>query len=71
MYAAHAAWEDTELFPAYRKQFTEAELDELGDRFEEQEHRLLGSGGFEGSLKEVGDLEKALGIHDLASFTPR
>ncbi len=25
----------------------------------------------EGSLKEVGALEKALGIHDLAKFTPR
>jgi hypothetical protein len=36
MYTAHAAWEDTELFPVYRAQFTEAELDELGDRFEGQ-----------------------------------
>jgi hemerythrin-like domain-containing protein len=71
MYAPHAAWEDTELFPVYREQFSEAELDELGERFEEQEHKLLGSGGFEGSLKEVGDLERALGIHDLAAFTPR
>lgn len=71
MYAAHAAWEDTELFPAYRGQFTEAELAKLGEKFEEQEHRLLGSGGFEGSLNEVGDLEKTLGIHDLAKFTPR
>jgi hemerythrin-like domain-containing protein len=71
MYAAHAAWEDTELFPVYRQQFTEAELDKLGDRFESEEHKLLGSGGFEGSLKEVGELEKALGIHDLARFTPR
>jgi hemerythrin-like domain-containing protein len=71
MYAAHAAWEDTELFPVYRKQFTEAELDKLGAKFEEQEHKILGSSGFEGSLKEVGDLEKALGIHDLAKFTPR
>jgi hemerythrin-like domain-containing protein len=71
MYTAHAAWEDTELFPVYRQQFTEAELDKLGDKFEEQEHKLLGSGGFEGSLKEVGDLEKTLGIHDLARFTPR
>ena len=71
MYAAHAAWEDTELFPVYREQFTEAELDTLGEKFEEQEHGLLGSGGFEGSLKEVGDLEKTLGIHDLAKFTPR
>jgi hemerythrin-like domain-containing protein len=71
MYTAHAAWEDTDLFPAYREQFTEAELDKLGERFEEQEHKLLGTGGFEGSLKEVGDLETALGIHDLARFTPR
>jgi hemerythrin-like domain-containing protein len=70
MYAPHAAWEDTELFPVYREQFTEAELDKLGDQFEDQEHKLLGSGGFEGSLKEVGDLERALGIHDLAKFTP-
>ncbi len=71
MYAPHAAWEDTELFPAFRLLYTEAELDRLGDRFESQEHKLLGSGGFEGSLAEVGDLEKALGIHDLSKFTPR
>ena len=70
MYAPHAAWEDTELFPTFRQLYTEAELDRLGDRFEAQEHKLLGSGGFEGSLKEVGDLEKALGIHDLSKFTP-
>ena len=70
MYAAHAAREDTEIFPAYRRQFTEAQLDELGDRFEEQEHKLLGAGGFEGSLREVEALERALGIGDLAVFTP-
>jgi hemerythrin-like domain-containing protein len=71
MYAAHAAWEDTELFPVYRAMFSEAELDKLGERFEEQEHKLLGVAGFEGALKEVGDVEKTLGIHDLAVFTPR
>jgi hemerythrin-like domain-containing protein len=71
MYGAHAAWEDTELFPVYRAMFSEAQLDELGERFEAQEHKLRGGGGFEGSLKEVGDLEKALGVHDLAVFTPR
>ena len=71
MYAPHAAWEDTELFPVYRQQFTEAELDKLGERFEDQEHKLLGAGGFEGSLKDVGELEKTLGLHDLSKFTPR
>ncbi len=70
MYAPHAAWEDTELFPAFRQLYTAAELDRLGDRFEAQEHKLLGGGGFEGSLAEVGELEKELGIHDLSKFTP-
>jgi hemerythrin-like domain-containing protein len=70
MYAPHAAWEDTELFPAYRGLFSEAELDKLGDKFEEQEHKLLGGGGFEGSLRDVGDLEQELGIHNLARYTP-
>jgi hemerythrin-like domain-containing protein len=70
MYAPHAAWEDTDLFPVFRQLYTEAALDRLGAQFEAQEHKLLGGGGFEGSLKEVGDLEKALGIHDLGKFTP-
>jgi hypothetical protein len=56
--------------PVLRQLYTEAELDPLGDRFEDQEHKLLSGGGFEGSLKEVADLEKALGIHDLSKFTP-
>jgi hemerythrin-like domain-containing protein len=71
MYRPHAAWEDTELFPVYRGLFNERELDKLGDKFEEQEHQLLGGGGFEGSLKDVRDLEAALGIGDLAAFTPK
>jgi hemerythrin-like domain-containing protein len=71
MYTAHAAWEDTDIFPAYRTMFTVTELDKLGDQFEEQEHKLLGGSGFEGSLNDVGALEKALGIHDLAKYTPR
>jgi hemerythrin-like domain-containing protein len=70
MYAPHAAWEDTALFPTFRQLYTEAELDRLGDRFEAQEHKLLGGDGFEGSLEEVGELEKALGINDLSKFTP-
>lgn len=71
MYRPHAAREDTELFPAFQKLFTRAEFDRLGDRFEEAEHKMLGSAGFEGTLKEVVDLERSLGINDLARFTPR
>jgi hemerythrin-like domain-containing protein len=70
MYRPHAAREDTELFPAFHALYSEKEFDALGDQFEEQEHKLLGQGGFEGALKEVVDLEKTLGTNDLAQFTP-
>jgi hemerythrin-like domain-containing protein len=71
MYQPHAAREDTELFPAFHALYTEAEFDELGERFEEREHQLLGSSGFEGAVAEVAQLEEAVGIHDLAAFTAR
>jgi hemerythrin-like domain-containing protein len=70
MYEPHAAREDTVLFPAFHSLFTEKEFDELGDRFEEKEHLLLGNAGFEGSVEQVYQLEKVLGIADLAKFTP-
>lgn len=70
MYRPHADREDTVLFPAFQKLFTPSEYDRLGDQFEEQEHKLLGSAGFEGTLSKVEQLEKTLGIYDLAQFTP-
>ncbi|RKG78422.1 hemerythrin domain-containing protein [Corallococcus sp. CA049B] len=70
MYGPHAAREDTVLFPAFRNLFDEKQFKELGERFEAQEHRQLGSDGFENALKEVAQLERALGIHELARFTP-
>jgi hemerythrin-like domain-containing protein len=71
MYEPHAAREDTILFPAFQNLFSEKAFAELGDEFEEQEHKLLGGGSFEGTLKEVEQLEKSLGIYDLSQFTPR
>lgn len=37
---------------------------------EEKEHRLFGEHGFDDIVGQVARLEEALGIHDLASFTP-
>jgi hemerythrin-like domain-containing protein len=70
MYRPHAAHEDTVLFPVFHGLFPEKEFRALGERFEEQEHKLLGSKGFEGVLAEVVQIEQTLGIHDLAQFTP-
>lgn len=70
MYRPHEAREDTVLFPAFRALVPEREYDELGERFEDEEHRRFGPRGFEGVVDEVAAIEHALGIDDLARFTP-
>jgi len=70
MYRPHEAREDTVLFPAFHALFSEEEFDKLGDQFEQREQQLLGSVGFEGTVEQVAQLEKALGIYDLSKFTP-
>ncbi len=70
MYRPHAAREDTVLFPAFHERVGEKAYRELGERFEEREAKVLGEGGFEKTVDEVAKLEAALGIHDLAKFTP-
>jgi hemerythrin-like domain-containing protein len=70
MYRPHASREDTVIFPAFREVVGRAAYQELGDQFEEQEHRILGEHGFEEAVAEVARLESALGIADLDSFTP-
>jgi hemerythrin-like domain-containing protein len=70
MYRPHAAREDTVLFPAFRRIVGRAGYRELGEQFEEKEHALFGEHGFENTVAEVAELEAALGIGDLAKFTP-
>jgi hemerythrin-like domain-containing protein len=70
MYRPHAAREDTVLFPAFRAVVGRNGYRELGEQFEDKEHELFGEKGFENAVAEVARLEAALGIGDLASFTP-
>jgi hemerythrin-like domain-containing protein len=70
MYRPHEAREDTVLFPALRAILTPSQVVALGDRMEEDEHRVLGDEGFERTVAEVAALEKQLGIYDLKQFTP-
>jgi len=71
MYAPHEAREDTVLFPAIHEVVSPREYDALGEDFEKKEHQLFGKAGFEGIVERVGEIEKSLGIFDLAQFTPR
>jgi hemerythrin-like domain-containing protein len=70
MYRPHMAREDTVLFPAFREVVGRAGYGELGEQFEDREHELFGERGFENTVTEVARLETALGIADLARFTP-
>jgi hemerythrin-like domain-containing protein len=71
MYRPHAAREDTVLFPALREILPAKEIDELGEQFEEQEHKLFGDEGFAKTVADVAGIERQLGIYDLDRFTAR
>lgn len=71
MYEPHAAREDTVLFPAFKSIVSESEYQELGEQFEEEEHKKFSKEGFEGIVSEVADIEKTLNIYDLWKFTPK
>ena len=70
MYENHAAREDTIIFPAWKKNFSNKQLDEISDQFEDIEHKMFGKDGFEEAEKKIGNIEDMLGFADLAQFTP-
>jgi hemerythrin-like domain-containing protein len=70
MYRPHASREDTIIFPILHEVVSPKQLHELGERFEDIEHQRFGKGGFESVVAQAGELEKALGIDDIAQFTP-
>ncbi len=70
MYTPHAAFEDTVLFPAWKKAVGAKAYDELGEKFEDEETKQLGKQGFEHVLAQIAAIEKNVGIADIAIYTP-
>ena len=71
MYSPHEAREDTVLFPAFRQIVSANEFAALGEDFEKKEQELFGADGFEKVVDQVAQIEKKLGIYELAQFTPK
>jgi hemerythrin-like domain-containing protein len=69
MYRNHAAREDTIVFPAWKTHFTNKQLDELSDQFEEIEHKMFGKDGFDDAVEKISAIEMTLGLGDLSQFT--
>src|SRR5206468_6274722 len=67
MYRPHEAREDTDLFPKVRSLISEKAFKELGETFEDTEHKLF-EGGFQALLKKEEDIEKTLEIYKLKQF---
>src|SRR5215510_7421304 len=67
----HEAREDTVLFPAFHGIVSAHEFDSLGEDFEKKEDELFGDDGFFKVVDHVAQIEKKLGIYDLAQFTPK
>jgi hemerythrin-like domain-containing protein len=70
MYRPHAAQENTVVFAALRKAVWEAEYQRLRKVLEREERETLGEQACEQFLVEVHGLERALGIDEIAAFTP-
>ena len=70
MNSPHEAREDTVLFSAFRGIVSANEFDSLGE-VEKKEDELFGDDGFFKVVDRVAEIEKKLGIYDLAQFTPR
>ena len=70
MYENHAAREDTIIFPAWKTNFTDKQLDEISDQFEDIEHKMFGKDGFDDAEQKISSIESTLGFSDLEQFTP-
>jgi hemerythrin-like domain-containing protein len=70
MYENHAAREDTIVFPAWKKNFSNKQLDELSDQFEDIEHKMFGRDGFEDAEKTITEIEAAFGFTDISQLNP-
>jgi hypothetical protein len=69
MYHAHATWEDTVIFPTWRKLQSKSRLGELGKKFDEMEHQHFGKDGFEDGIERMTRVEEMLGFADLNTYT--
>jgi hemerythrin-like domain-containing protein len=69
MYQHHAAREDTIVFPAWKENFTQKQIDEFSDQFEDIEQKMFGKDGFEDAEHKIGEIEQTLGLADIAQFT--
>ena len=71
MITAHAAYEESCLFPAMEGTWSDDQLADLREKQEEDEKRLLGNDATEKTFNMLKDLETSCGIEGINDFTRR
>ena len=70
MYRAHAAFEDTKMWPALRETVPTSTYADIVDAFDQAAAEQLGEDGFAGAVERMAEIEQELGIRGLSDFTP-
>lgn len=71
MITAHAAYEETCLFPAMNGTWSDRDLADLREKQEEAEKKMLGEDAAQKVYSMLGDLESSCGVEGLRDFTRR
>ena len=69
MYEAHAAFEDTVVYPAWKKTFTALELKDMGQRIQSLQRKSFKGQEDEAALARLAGIEKRLGVSDVSTYT--
>ena len=69
MYENHTAREDTVVFPAFKAALSPTQYQDMSEKFEDIEHKLVSRPDYEAALKQITAIEQTLGFADLAQFT--
>ncbi len=68
LYDAHTAFEETLVFPAWRKLLKPDQYAEMSERFEEIERKQFGGDGYAATAKEVAAIEQVYDIGNVAAW---
>lgn len=68
---AHIEREETEMFPYFKDVVTSHEFYELGEKLHKMAVEKWGERLYGSAVDTINNIEKALGINDLDSFTPK
>jgi hypothetical protein len=71
MYRPHTAREETQIFRELKKMVGPGEYQRLSRTLTAREMEVLGENGFEQAVTQVADMERQMGIDNLAQFTPQ